>query len=215
MENASKALLIAGGVLIALIILAMLLAMFNSISNIQKEQEEQTKIEQIAAFNSDFEAYTKKVMYGTDVITVMNKDIQNNLNTDSKVLEDRYYININLKIKNTIQTTVERENIYTGRIENFYDFDFIKNNFGYNLSNKKLEKDKIYSLGKFDEDELKMDSSIKELFSSETKDYVCYKGQYRYSIQSVMTNFIKTVFSCTNVEYNEDGRIMEMTFEQK
>ena len=78
MENASKALLIAGGVLIALIILAMLLAMFNSMSNIQKEQEEQIKIEQIAAFNSEFEAYNKKVMYGTDVITLINKVAENN-----------------------------------------------------------------------------------------------------------------------------------------
>lgn len=90
MENASKALLIAGGVLIALIILAMLLAMFNSMSNIQKEQEEQIKIEQIAAFNSEFEAYNKKVMYGTDVITLINKVAENNkkysMNNDYKII---------------------------------------------------------------------------------------------------------------------------------
>lgn len=89
MENASKALLIAGGVLIALIILTMLIMMFNSMSNMQKEQEEQTKIEQIAAFNSEFEAYNKKVMYGTDVITLINKVAENNkkysTNNDYKI----------------------------------------------------------------------------------------------------------------------------------
>ena len=73
MENASKALLIAGGVLIALIILTMFIVMYNNMANIQKEQEEQTRIEQIAAFNAEFEAYNKKVMYGTDVITLINK----------------------------------------------------------------------------------------------------------------------------------------------
>lgn len=78
MENASKALMIAGGVLIALIILSMLLAMFNNISNMQKEQEEQIKTEQIAAFNAEFEAYNKKLMYGTDVITLINKVAENN-----------------------------------------------------------------------------------------------------------------------------------------
>lgn len=78
MENASKALLIAGGVLIALIIITMFLMMFNNISNIQKEQEEQTKIDQIVAFNAEFEAYNKKVMYGTDVITLINKVAENN-----------------------------------------------------------------------------------------------------------------------------------------
>ena len=89
MENASKALLIAGGVLIALIIISMLLAMFNNISNLQKEQEEQTRIEQITAFNSEFEAYNKKVMYGTDVITLINKVAENNkkysMNNDYKI----------------------------------------------------------------------------------------------------------------------------------
>ena len=78
MENASKALLIAGGVLIALIVIALFIVMFNNMSNIQKENEEQTKIEQLAAFNSEFEAYNKKVMYGTDVITLINKVAENN-----------------------------------------------------------------------------------------------------------------------------------------
>lgn len=78
MENASKALLIAGGVLIALIILTMFIVMYNNMANIQKEQEEQTRIEQIAAFNAEFEAYNKKVMYGTDVITLINKVAENN-----------------------------------------------------------------------------------------------------------------------------------------
>lgn len=78
MENASKALLIAGGVLIALIIITMFIMMFSRISNINKEQEEQTKIEQLNAFNMAFEAYGKKVMYGADVITLINKVAENN-----------------------------------------------------------------------------------------------------------------------------------------
>lgn len=89
MENASKALLIAGGVLIALIIITMFIMMFSRISNIQKEQEEQTKIEQLTAFNEEFEAYNKKVMYGVDVITLINKVAENNkkysANTDYQI----------------------------------------------------------------------------------------------------------------------------------
>ncbi len=78
MENASKALLIAGGVLIAIIIISMFIMMYNRMASIQKAQEEQTKMEQLAAFNAEYEAYNKKVMYGTDVITVINKAIENN-----------------------------------------------------------------------------------------------------------------------------------------
>lgn len=80
MENASKALLIAGGVLIALIIITMFIMMFSRLSNINKEQEEKTKIEQLNAFNMEFEAYNKKVMYGADVITLINKVAENNKN---------------------------------------------------------------------------------------------------------------------------------------
>ncbi len=78
MENASKALLIAGGILIALIIISMLILMFSRIANIKKNQEEQTKIEQLSAFNAQFEAYNKKLMYGVDVITLINKVVENN-----------------------------------------------------------------------------------------------------------------------------------------
>lgn len=89
MENATKALLIAGGVLIAIIIITMFIMMFSRMSNMQNEQEEQLKIEQLAAFNAEFEAYNKKVMYGTDVITLINKVAENNKiysgNTDYQI----------------------------------------------------------------------------------------------------------------------------------
>ena len=78
MENASKALLIAGGILIALIILTTFILMFNKMSTLQEEQEEQIKVEQLAAFNGEFEAFNKKIMYGTDVITLINKAVENN-----------------------------------------------------------------------------------------------------------------------------------------
>ena len=78
MENASKALLIAGGVLIALIIITMFLLMSNRLSNIQKEQQEMEKTKQLAAFNAEYEAFDRKVMYGVDVITLINKVAENN-----------------------------------------------------------------------------------------------------------------------------------------
>lgn len=90
MENASKALLIAGGVLIALVIISMFIMMFSRMSNMQEEQEKKTQIEQLAAFNAEYEAYNKKVMYGVDVITLINKTAENNKkyfeNADYKIV---------------------------------------------------------------------------------------------------------------------------------
>ena len=78
MENATKALLIAGGVLIAIIILSMFLMMYNRVSEMRNAQEEQKKIEQLMAYNAQFEVYNKKLMYGADVITLINKVVENN-----------------------------------------------------------------------------------------------------------------------------------------
>lgn len=73
MENASKALLIAGGILIALVLIVLFINMYGRVSNIRNEQEKQQEAEQLAAFNAGFEAYNKRVMYGADVITLINK----------------------------------------------------------------------------------------------------------------------------------------------
>ena len=54
MENASKALLIAGGILIALIIISLLVVMFTQIGDYQKSQSSGSKESQLAEFNRDF-----------------------------------------------------------------------------------------------------------------------------------------------------------------
>lgn len=89
MENASKALLIAGGIFLALLIVSVMMYMSNSITEIGEAQENRRAAEQLAAFNAEYEAYNKKLMYGTDIITVINK-----------AKEDK----VNIKIGNTVIT---------------------------------------------------------------------------------------------------------------
>ena len=73
MENASKALLIAAGIFFAMLILTMIMYMSSTITEMGEAQESKRAAEQLAAFNAEYEAYNKKLMYGTDVITVINK----------------------------------------------------------------------------------------------------------------------------------------------
>ena len=73
MENASKALLIAGGVLLAMMIISVIVYMSGRITEMGEAQENRKAAQQLAAFNSGYEAYNKQLMYGTDVITVINK----------------------------------------------------------------------------------------------------------------------------------------------
>lgn len=87
MENAAKALLIAGGILIAIILISMFLLMYNRIASIQKTQEQKKEMEQLSAFNAQYEVFNKKLMYGVDVRTLQNKVNENNINNPSEQIE--------------------------------------------------------------------------------------------------------------------------------
>lgn len=58
MENASKALLISGGILIAIVILAISTRLFKSASNVSKSYFEQQEASEIAQFNANFSKFT-------------------------------------------------------------------------------------------------------------------------------------------------------------
>lgn len=86
MENASKALVIAGGVLIGIIILGLLIYMVNNLSSISTAQEKAKEAEQIAEFNKVYESYDKKKLRGSEVVSVINRAIDNNKkNNNSRI----------------------------------------------------------------------------------------------------------------------------------
>jgi type II secretory pathway pseudopilin PulG len=99
MENASKALLMAGGVLIALMIIGALLLMFNQLGSYQKQNYTTEAEKQLAQFNQEFAQYTDEDIKGTDLITLVNKVVDynqksggvNSLNYDIKIT-----LNINM-----------------------------------------------------------------------------------------------------------------------
>ncbi len=74
MENASKALMMAGGMLIALLIIGSVMLMFNQIGNYQKANSDSDKNSQLASFNQEFLRYADgEKIKGVDIISVANK----------------------------------------------------------------------------------------------------------------------------------------------
>ena len=59
MENATKALEIASGVLIALMVLGLVVIAYNRLANEKREEYEATAIEQATNFNVEYEYYNK------------------------------------------------------------------------------------------------------------------------------------------------------------
>lgn len=87
MENASKALLMAGGILIALLVIDALLLMVNQVGDYQRSQNANKKDSQLAEFNLDFERYCdNKGIKGADIVSLINKiNDYNNKSIDNAV----------------------------------------------------------------------------------------------------------------------------------
>lgn len=93
MENASKALLMAGGILTALLVIGALILMFNQLGSYQKGNSDAEKNSQIAEFNKKFEKYAEGEINGTDIISLVNQVIDynkgdaktNSINYDKKL----------------------------------------------------------------------------------------------------------------------------------
>ena len=87
MENASKALIIAGSLLISLVIAGALVLMFTNLSTYQDSNIQTSRESQIQLFNQDFLSYNRKNIRGNDILTLINKVVDYNerksLGTDS------------------------------------------------------------------------------------------------------------------------------------
>ena len=78
MENASRALIMAGSVLIALMIIGALLLMFNNLSNYQQTNIETEAQAQVVRFNNGYTTYNRKNVRGSDLYSLLNKVIDYN-----------------------------------------------------------------------------------------------------------------------------------------
>ena len=78
MENASKALIMAGSVLIALMILGALVLAFGNLTSYQETDTHTTRSAQIAEYNSQFETYNRDNVRGSDLYSLLNRVIDYN-----------------------------------------------------------------------------------------------------------------------------------------
>lgn len=85
MENATRALTMAGGILIALMILGALLLSFNNLSSYQNQKDSSKLASQIAEFNNQFEPYNKSNLTLMELKSVYNKIQSNNAKNDEHI----------------------------------------------------------------------------------------------------------------------------------
>ena len=100
MENASKALIIAGSILLALLIIGLGMGIFN---NIKDYTSPDLSSEQVQAFNSKFDSYVGDSVKGSRAKALCDAIKNNNLTAD---FSETYGIGITYKPKTGSATTL-------------------------------------------------------------------------------------------------------------
>lgn len=206
MENASKALLIAGGILISVIMISVIVFAFQNVREYQSTLEIEELKEQQINFNKQFDQYNAKKVYGSNILSLVNKVYDYNKREN----ESKGYSKMDINI-----TFVES----VGNFEKnkTYTADQVRTiiaNLEQNIS--KLEN-KIYCGKSIKQLSSMRTEEIQNLFTIkgqtdkliEAQVYVNEYTQYKTQELTIKTK----LFNCTNVTYDKTtGRIKLMQF---
>jgi hypothetical protein len=144
MENATEALYIAVGTLIGVMIISLVVFFFRRVGSLQEQQDRVMTAEQLAEWNNMYLAYNKKIMYGTDLISVLNKAQSNN---DKYVngkgfltgykYTNSYLINIEFTLNSPLQDSIT---VY------YFDEDKTKKEVAYTTGDKPDDGTKLFDI---------------------------------------------------------------------
>ena len=214
MENASRAILMAGGILIAVILISILILAFNKISDFKQVEIDKESREQIVKFNNIFLSYKKNAMYGTDIISILNLAIDNNIKYKVNSDSEEYFVNIgftlNQEIKDIIYVytlnsmgTYNKATIATSTLR---PTDTLMANIEYTILDNKQNLVNFLANANANDSEI-FDEIHKD--NNKSKIITSYK-----EIFYGMANFKRLTFKCSKVTYDDNGRVKKMKFIQ-
>ena len=235
MENASKALIIAASVLIAMLIIGAAVYMFNVMSSIQAEEEASSQTQIITEFNQKFDVYNRKILYGSDILSLANMiDDYNVRETVESKMYQEMQIHVTVKKQLTSSTDkkysisagtytaqqlrdkliAEGKNSVTDKINEIEETYSKKGRMSIqNLNNLQL-KSNSYITGTGTYQDAFQEEIAKDIYRNL---HVEEDIQAYVDLSSILKDFRTKIFSCTLVRYdeqNQNGRIVEMNFEE-
>lgn len=240
MENASKALIMAGSVLIALMIIGALILTFSNLTAYQETNTRSTRSTQMAEFNSQYETYNRKDVRGSDLYSLLNKAIDYNRRESSagtnwadkgqemayEPMIIKFTINrAELSADGTSRLFEKDTNEVTGKSNDFGDkvkdeIDDLEETYGQtSLTNLTTNLTKIFIDDNASDEE--KEEAVKNFNSASRKltvksfSEIDKKSQIREDVYKYYEyiQFKRAHFDCEKVEYNnQTGRITKMQF---
>lgn len=229
MENASKALIMAGGILIALLVIGALVLMFNQLSYYQRTETDSEKTQQLADFNKEYLKYTYDDIKGYELISLVNKVIDYNIKEEvgnSVDYTKKITVVINMKgfkskygVKNV--TSLFTQNTYTinngntifstdlnnfRSMENTYTLSAMsKLSANYDTLKKEQEKNQ-------NNYETKMKEIVGKVVKNNSGNTISLNEIEQYREYS---EFKSSTFKPVDIEYHDNGQVKQLSFEFK
>lgn len=211
MENATKALVMAGGVLIAILIIGLLVFFFNNVSSYRKVEDDAEALKQAVDFNKKYEVYNKNNIYGSELLSLANMIVDYN----KKENEEKDYKKMNLEviIKNPNDIFKIK---YTEAEDLSKDYDKLESSIAdmnKEYQGKALGKKTLAYWASCSRKVLtnNFDSTTNPTYEK-IKNLIDKYGD----LVTKLDDISRATFKCTNVEYDEyTGRIVKFVFEEK
>lgn len=207
MENASKALIMAGGVLISLIIIGVLVVFFNNLSEWKNIEQSSEKTEQIVEFNKQYDAYARDV-YGSELLSIVNKI--NDYNKRESNNKGYAKIELEVQISYDMDKNFFKKNTYNAsslkaeveKLEN--EVEKIGNISIKSASNSRISR-KVSQLAKMRTIDIENLGFVKTDYNELVNQYNIYK--------TLLTEIKAKVFNYIEFEYDKNtGRLTKMKY---
>lgn len=227
MENASKALVMAGGILIALLVVGALMLMINQVSYYQKSESTSEKAQQQAEFNKEYVQFTYGDVKGYELISLVNKVI--NYNSKEAVGNSVDYslkITVNINMVGTTGTSFAQKygiNGNTALFKKKYTISNGNTSF-YDDISKYRELENKYSLSIMSKlsanyDKLKEVEGKNDEYANAMKE-ITGRTDVNIKIADIekyreYSEFKTSTFKPGEVKYHSNGQVEEMSFEFK
>ena len=219
MENASNAMLMAASVLIGVLILGLVVIMFNRLSSVEATRQQAEEVSAETEFNKQFESYNRKMLYGTDIISISNliADYNERQGADgyATVAMNKVKVTLNDEAFDEYGYTID-ENTNAGIIAE--QIKNVENRINYYSVNGDYTKDgKTYS---FEELKAKSRLELQNLdILDDSYDYTTTakgNGFAEYmDLSEELKAFKRKIFTCRKYETDPNtGRVTSMEFEE-
>ena len=210
MENASKALIIAGSVLISLLVISLLVFGYTNLKKYMEANQTVEASEQVSEFNKQYDVYYRNNIYGSELLSLTNKIVDYN----KKYREDDGYTRLEMGV--TFTDDIKAMNEYIVKKNNPYNSNDLKaivteleNNIQKYVKQEKIAGKSISSLSGYRTTELKEIVGESNLSNAQNKIsmYLGYK--------TALTQIKSLTFRAEKFDYdNTNGRITLMHFRE-